>query len=60
MTDPYENLLLPMKSYLEQTTHTACGKLHNVFTKHMEVVITPAPIPGLPLADDNDVGGKRR
>ncbi|XP_075236780.1 glucoside xylosyltransferase 1 shams [Lycorma delicatula] len=54
MTDAYENLLLPMKSYLDQTSHTNCGKLRHVFTKHMYVTITPAPIPALPAVDEDD------
>ncbi|RZF32027.1 hypothetical protein LSTR_LSTR007105 [Laodelphax striatellus] len=34
--DPFENLLLPMKSYLAQTTQSNCGKESTIFTKQLE------------------------
>lgn len=38
-TDPYTNLLLPMESYLEQTTTTNCGKISHIFVKNMKKYI---------------------
>lgn len=38
-TDPYTNLLLPVESYLEQTTTTNCGKISQIFIKNLKKYI---------------------
>ncbi|KAG8233143.1 hypothetical protein J437_LFUL010373 [Ladona fulva] len=38
-TDPYMNLLLVMKKYLEETTSSNCGKVSYIFTKAAEKFI---------------------
>ncbi|KAF4524932.1 hypothetical protein B566_EDAN013894 [Ephemera danica] len=39
-TDPYNNFLLPMRNYLDQTTNTNCGKVRRVFLKSAEKYIS--------------------
>jgi hypothetical protein len=39
-SDPYNNFLLPMRQFLEQTTNTNCGKVRRVFLKSAEQYIS--------------------
>uniref|UniRef100_A0A1B6CX52 UDP-D-xylose:beta-D-glucoside alpha-1,3-D-xylosyltransferase n=2 Tax=Clastoptera arizonana TaxID=38151 RepID=A0A1B6CX52_9HEMI len=38
-SDVYENFLLPLESYLDQTTDTNCGKVRKIFTKNIQHLI---------------------
>ncbi|XP_059473831.1 glucoside xylosyltransferase 1 [Neocloeon triangulifer] len=38
-TDPYRNLLLPLRHYLEETSDTNCGKVRRLFLKSAEQFI---------------------
>ncbi|XP_071442741.1 glucoside xylosyltransferase 1-like [Hetaerina americana] len=38
-TDPYMNLLVVMRKYLEETTSSNCGKVNHIFTKAAEKFI---------------------
>nr|CAD7432499.1 unnamed protein product [Timema monikensis] len=35
-TDPYSNLYLPMRNYLDFTAATNCGKVRHIFLKKMQ------------------------
>nr|CAD7458281.1 unnamed protein product [Timema tahoe] len=35
-TDPYSNLYLPMRNYLDLTAATNCGKVRHIFMKKMQ------------------------
>lgn len=38
-SDPFNNFLLPMKHYLDQTANTNCGKVRRIFLKSAEQYI---------------------